>query len=105
VAAKIKRDDTVLVIAGKNRGLKGKVRRVFPGKQRAIVEGINIVKRHTRARGMVQQAGIIEKEAPLHLSNLKLICTKCDEPTRVGFSRRADGTKVRLCKRCGEAID
>jgi large subunit ribosomal protein L24 len=105
MVAKIKRDDTVLVIAGKNRGLRGKVRQVHPEENRATIEGVNIVKRHTRAQGIVQQAGIIEKEAPLQLSNLMIICPNCESPTRVGFDRKPDGTKTRICKRCGDAID
>ena len=101
---KIKRDDTVLVIAGRDKGKKGKVNRGLPKVQKVIVAGVNIVKRHTRPRGIVRQAGIIEHEAPLSVSNVALICTKCNKPTRVGYALLADGTKVRTCKHCGETI-
>ena len=102
---KIRRDDTVLVISGKDKGKKGKVRRVFPREERVLVEGVNKIKRHTRARGIVRQAGIIEREAPMHLSKVMLICTKCNRPTRVGFRFLEDGKKVRLCRSCLEVID
>jgi len=102
---KIRRDDTVLVIAGKDRGKKGKVRQALPKESRVVVEGVNKVKRHTRPRGTVRQAGIIEREAPLHISNVALICTKCNRPTRIGFRFLEDGSKVRVCKECNEVID
>ena len=102
---KIRKNDTVLVIAGKDRGKKGKVRFAYPRKDRAIVEGVNMIKRHSRAQGAARQAGIIELEAPLHVSNLMLICTKCDKPTRVGFSVLDDGKRVRICRVCQETID
>jgi len=102
---KIRRDDTVLVVAGKDRGKKGKVRQALPKESRVVVEGANKVKRHTRPRGTVRQAGIIEREAPLHVSNVVLICTKCNRPTRVGFRFMEDSTKVRVCKECNEVID
>ncbi len=102
--AKIKREDTVLVIAGKDKGRKGKVLRVFPSKSRVLVEKVNVVKRHTRP-SQAHQGGIVEKEAPIHISNVMLVCPKCGDPTRVGFSVLDDGTKRRLCKRCGEIIE
>lgn len=102
---KIRRDDTVLVIAGKDRGKKGKVRQSLPEESRVVVDGINMVKRHMRPRGTVRQAGIIEREAPLHISNVALICTKCNRPTRIGFRFLEDGSKVRVCKECNEVID
>jgi len=102
---KIRKNDTVLVIAGKDKGKKGKVRFAYPKHERVIVEGINFVKRHTRARGAVRQAGIIEQEAPLHISNVMLVCTKCNRPSRVGSRILADGRKVRLCHSCQEVID
>lgn len=101
---KIRRDDTVLVIAGKDKGKKGKVHRVLPDVNRVLVSGVNIVKRHTKPRGQARQAGIIEREAPLHISNVALLCGKCDHPTRVGYRLLADGSKARFCKACGEAI-
>jgi len=101
---KIRKNDNVLVIAGKERGKKGKVRRALPGENRVIVEGLNMIKRHSRARRAARQAGIIELEAPIHVSNVMLICDKCGEATRVGFEVLADGKKVRVCNSCGEVI-
>ena len=102
---RIKREDTVLVIAGKNRGKQGQVRQVFRDKNRVVIQGINMVKRHMRQRAMGAPAGIIEKEAPLHMSNVMLICKSCNHPVRVGFRVRTDGAKVRVCRACGEDID
>ena len=101
----IRKNDTVLVIAGKDRGKKGKVRFAYPKEERVIVEGINFIKRHTRATGAVRQAGIIEREAPVHVSDVMLICSKCNHPTRVGFHFLEDGRKVRICRSCHEVID
>ncbi len=101
---KIKRDDTVLVIAGKDRGKTGKVHRVLPREGKVVVAGVNIVKRHTKPRGAARQAGIIEREAPLHASKVALICTRCNKPTRVGYRLLGDGSKARYCKRCDEVI-
>jgi len=102
---KIRKNDTVLVIAGKDKGKKGKVRFAYPKKERVVVEGINFIKRHSRTRGQARQAGIIELEAPIHISNVLLFCSKCNHPTRVGFSFLEDGRKVRFCRSCGEVID
>jgi len=102
---KIRKNDTVVIIAGKERGKRGKVRRAFPDEDRVIVEGLNMIKRHSRARRAVRQAGIIELEAPIHISNLMLLCEKCDKPTRVGFHFLADGKRVRICNLCREVID
>ncbi len=102
---KIRKNDTVLVIAGKDKGKKGKVRFAYPKDERLIVEGINFIKKHTRAIGKVRQAGIIEREAPIQVSNVMLLCNKCNHPTRVGFRFLADGRKVRICRSCGEVID
>jgi len=102
---KIRKNDTVLVIVGKDKGKTGKVRFAYPKDERIIVEGINFIKRHTRARGVVRQAGIIELEAPINVSNVMLLCNKCNHPTRIGFHFLADGRKVRLCRSCGEVID
>jgi large subunit ribosomal protein L24 len=101
----IRKNDTVLVIAGKDRGKRGRVRFAYPRKERLLVEGINFVKKHSRARGAVRQAGIIEREAPIHVSNVMLVCTKCNKPTRVGSRLLADGRKVRFCRSCGEVVD
>jgi large subunit ribosomal protein L24 len=102
---KIRRDDTVLVIAGKDRGKTGKVRQSFPKEGRVIVDGVNIVKRHMKPRGNVRQAGIIESESPIRVSNVMLICTKCNNPARIEFRLLEGGTKARVCSRCGEVID
>jgi len=102
---KIKRDDMVLVIAGKDRGKQGQVRQVLPDANRVVVQGVNMIKRHMRPKAMGTQAGIIEKEAPLHLSNVRLICKSCGKAARVRFRLRQDGVKVRVCGRCSEDID
>ena len=102
---KIRKNDTVLVIAGKDKGKKGKVRLARPEDERLLVEGINFVKRHSRARGRVKQAGIIEREEPIQVANIMLLCTKCNQPTRVGFRVLEDGKKVRICRSCQEVID
>ena len=102
---KIRKNDTVLVIAGKDKGKTGKVRFAYPRENRLIVEGINFVKRHTRARGTVTQAGIIEREAPIQVSNVMLICSRCNHATRVGIRSLADGKRVRICHSCQEVID
>ena len=82
---KIRKNDTVLIIAGREKGKKGKVRRTFPEKDSVTVDGVNMVKRHSKARGAARQAGIIELEAPLNVSNMLLVCGKCNRPVRVGF--------------------
>lgn len=103
---KIKKGDTVIVLTGKNKGDKGKVLQAIPSAGRVIVEGVNLVKRHTRATPqMPQSGGIITKEAPIHASNVMLVCGKCKKPTRIGMKILADGQRVRVCKHCGEVID
>jgi len=102
---KIRKNDTVLVIAGKDKGKKSKVRRSLPRESRIVVEGVNMVKRHMRPRGTARQAGIIEREAPIHVSNVMILCTKCNRPARIGMRLLEDGSKVRICRRCGETID
>jgi len=104
MARKIRRDDTVLVIAGKSKGSRGKVRRSMPQRGRVVVEGMNIIKRHVRAQAGVRQAGIVEMEGPISVSNVMLVCTSCDQPTRVEFRFLEDGRKVRVCKKCHETI-
>ena len=101
---KIRKDDTVVIIAGKDRGKKGKVRRSLPNEDKLIVEGINMIKRHSRARRATRQAGIIELEAPICVSKLMLLCDKCGKPTRVNFRFLDDGKKVRVCNSCREVI-
>ena len=102
---KIRKGDTVVIIAGKDRGKRGKVRRAWPEEERVIVDGLNMIKRHSRARRAARQAGIIELEAPIHVSNVMLVCEKCGNPTRVSFRFLDDGKKVRICNSCQEMID
>ncbi len=102
---KIRKDDTVLIIAGKDRGKKGKVRYAHPKDGRLLVEGINMIKKAARATGRTRQAGIIEREASIHISNAMLLCNKCNKPARLGLRFLEDGKKVRYCKSCGEVID
>jgi len=101
----IRKDDTVLVIAGKDKGKKGKVRFSYPDKKRILVEGVNFIKKHSKAKGAARQAGIIDREATIPVSNVMLLCSKCNHPARVGFRSLADGRKVRFCRTCGEVID
>ena len=102
---KIRKNDTVLVITGKDRGKKGKVLFAYPKDERLLVEGINFIKKHTRASGQVRQAGIIDQEALIHVSNVMLLCGKCNHPTRVGSRFLKDGKKVRTCYLCHEEIN
>jgi large subunit ribosomal protein L24 len=102
---KIRKDDNVVITTGKDSGKRGKVRRAWPDEDRVIVEGANMIKRHSRARRAARQAGIIELEAPIHVSNVMLVCSKCGKPTRVGFQFLADGKRIRVCKSCQEVID
>ncbi|MGB2695100.1 MAG: 50S ribosomal protein L24 [Dehalococcoidia bacterium] len=102
---KIKREDQVLVTTGKDRGKQGQVREVYPRKESVIVSGLNMVKRHQKQQSERNPAGIIEKEAPIHVSNVKLICRSCQKPARTRFRVRPDGAKVRVCKACGQDID
>jgi large subunit ribosomal protein L24 len=102
---KIRKDDNVLVIAGKDKGKKGKVRFAYPEKQQVLVEGVNFIKKHSRAKGAARQAGIIDLEAPIPVSNVMLLCNKCSKPSRVGFEKLEDGRRVRTCHSCHEVID
>ena len=102
---KIQKNDNVLIIAGKDRGKKGKVRKAIPDKDKVIVEGFNMIKRHSKTKGKTRQAGIIELEAPIHISNVMIICNKCNKPARVGYRALEDGNKARYCHSCSEIID
>ena len=102
---KIRKGDQVKVIRGKDNGKTGKVRFAYPKKQRVMVEGVNMIKRHARPTGQARQAGIVEREALLHVSNVMLICNKCNRPVRVGFRILEDGKKVRVCRSCHEVIE
>ena len=101
----LKKDDQVEVIVGKDKGRVGKILRVDRNNNMAIVEKVNIVKRHTKPNPANQQGGIIEKEALVNLSNLKLICPKCSKTVRVSKKVLDDGSKVRICKKCGESAE
>ena len=101
----LKKNDQVEVIAGKDKGRVGKILKVIPAESQAVVERINMVKRHTKPTEMNQQGQIVEKEAPIHVSNLQLICPECTKTGRVGKKILEDGTKVRFCKSCGESIE
>jgi large subunit ribosomal protein L24 len=101
----IKKNDTVMVIAGDEKGKRGRVLAVYPKKDRVLVEGVNIVKKHMRPNRRYTQGGIIEREAPIHRSNVMLVCPKCDKPTRYGNRILDNGKKVRVCKKCGEVMD
>lgn len=101
----IKKNDSVVVISGKEKGKRGRVLSVHPSKDRLLVEKINIIKRHMKPSRKYAQGGIIEKEAPIHISNVMLVCTKCNKPTRIGNTVLQNGRKVRVCKKCREVID
>jgi large subunit ribosomal protein L24 len=102
---KIKKDDTVLVITGKDKGKKGKVRYAYPDENRIMVEGINMIKKHQKAKKQARQAGIIEREGPISVSDVMLVCTKCNKPTRLGYKVLQDGRKARVCRACGEVVE
>ncbi len=101
----IRKNDSVMVIAGKEKGKTGKVLKVMPGKSAAVIERMNLVKRHTKPRGPQQTGGILEKEAPIHISNLMVMCDKCNAPVRVGGKILANGEKVRICRRCSDPLE
>ncbi|MCL4489437.1 MAG: 50S ribosomal protein L24 [Chloroflexi bacterium] len=103
---KIRKGDTVEVMAGNDRGKRGEVHSILPSKSQVIVSGINLVKKHQRRTGDVRtQAGIIEREGPIELANVALICKNCGKPTRVGIRIFEDGKKARVCKKCGEIAE
>ena len=105
-ARSIRRNDNVVVLAGKSKGRTGRVLRVFPGEGRAIVEGVNFMRKHTKANPQKNiKGGILEREAPVDLSNLMPVCGECGKPTRVGHTILDDGKKVRSCRRCGGVLD
>jgi len=101
----VKQDDLVMIVAGKDKGKSGKVLRVMPDKGRVLVENINLIKRHTRPSRTNSEGGIIEKEAPIALSNVQLLCQGCDKPARTGLKVLEDGSKVRFCKKCNEIVN
>ena len=101
----VKKDDLVVVVAGKEKGKSGKVLRVLPEKNRVLVESLNVVKRHTRPSQVNKEGGIIEREAPIAISNVQLLCPGCSQPVRTGIKVLADGSKVRFCKKCNEIVN
>ena len=101
---KIKKNDTVMVVTGRDRGKTGKVMRVIPERGRVVIERLNIVKRHSKPRGAQSPGGIVEKEAPLRIENVMIFCDRCNAPVRAGWKDNADNTKSRICRRCDEAL-
>jgi len=101
----VRKGDTVAVITGRERGKRGKVLRVSPEKGRVLVEHVNMVKKHQRPTQKLRQGGIIEREGAMALSNVLLVCSRCDKASRTGIKLLADGRKVRMCKRCRESVD
>lgn len=101
---KIRREDTVKVITGKDRGKSGRVLRVYPERAKLLVEGVNFVKKHARKTRQDDQGGIVQKESPLHMSNVMLVCKNCNAPARIGYDLMKDGSKVRVCKKCKDII-
>ena len=100
----IKKGDNVLVLTGKDAGKKGKVIRVLPRNNKVVVEGLNKVKKHQKPSRTVPQGGILNIEAPINASNVMLVCGKCNKPTRIGAKVAEDGTKVRVCRKCGAQL-
>ena len=106
LATPIRKNDNVLVITGKDRGKRGRVLRVLPDKNRLIVEGVNLIKRHTRPNPAKNiKGGVVQREASLHASNVQLVCPECGAHTRVGHKVLDDGRKVRICRKCGGVVD
>ena len=103
--AHVRKGDTVMVVAGKERGKKGKVLRVIPDKGRVVVERLNLIKKHQKPTQKIRQGGIIEREGSIHLSNVMLVDPNSDKPTRVGMKALSDGKKVRVARRSGEMLD
>ena len=102
----IKKNDTVVVISGKDRGKRGRVLQVYPSVTKALIEGINLVKRHSKPNPQKNvKGGIVEKEAPVHLSNLMVICRECGKAVRIGHKSLDDGRKIRVCRKCNGTID
>ncbi len=98
---KIRKGDRVQVLTGKDRGKTGTVSRSIPARDKVIVDGVNIAKKHQKPTRSTQQGGIIDKEMPIPVSNVAIVCSSCNKPTRIGYRFEADGTKVRVCRKCG----
>jgi large subunit ribosomal protein L24 len=101
----IKKNDNVMVISGKEKGKRGRVIAVYPSTNRLLVEKLNMIKRHTRPNQQLRQGGIVERESPISVANVRLICSKCDKPTTVSRQDQGGDARVRVCKTCNEAID
>ena len=102
----VRKNDNVLVISGRDRGKRGRVLRVIPAKTRVIVEGVNFIKKHTKANPQRNiKGGIVEREASLHASNVQIVCPECGAPTRIGSRRLDDGRRVRFCRKCKGVVD
>jgi large subunit ribosomal protein L24 len=102
----IRKNDNVVVVAGKDRGKRGRVLQVVPDKNRVVVEGVNFIKKHTRPNPQANiKGGIVEREASLHASNVQIVCPECGTPTRIGRQLLGDGRKVRVCRKCDGAVD
>ena len=101
----IKKNDLVMVTNGKEKGKSGRVLKVIPEKERVIIEKINFIKKHSRPQGQQKRGGILEKEAPLHISNVMLLCEKCNKSVRIGYRVLDGGKKARFCRKCGEIFD
>jgi len=106
LATPIRRNDTVVVTAGKDRGKRGRVLKVVPDRNRVVVEGVNFIKRHTKPNPQRQiKGGVVEREASLHASNVQLVCPECSQPTRLGRRVLEDGRKIRICRKCEGVVD
>jgi len=101
----IKKNDTVVVTSGKEKGKRGRVIAVYPAANRVLIEKLNMIKRHTRPNQQLRQGGIVEKESPISASNVKLICSRCSKPTTTARVSQGEGPRVRVCKTCNETID
>jgi large subunit ribosomal protein L24 len=101
----LRKEDTVMVLSGKDKGKRGRVISVLSGKDAILIERVNMIKKHQKPNAQFKQGGIIEKEAPLHVSKVVLVCPKCSAPTRIGNEMLEDGRKLRTCKKCKEVID
>jgi large subunit ribosomal protein L24 len=105
VGLSVRKGDTVLVMTGKNKGKKGRILSVSPVAEKVTIEGINMIKRHTKPNKKYAQGGIIEKEGPIHMSNVMFVCPKCSKPTRTGNTVLESGKKLRTCKKCREVLE
>jgi large subunit ribosomal protein L24 len=104
MAMKIKKGDRVVVLKGKDRGKEGTVMRVLPTEGKVIVDGVNVAKKHQKPTKSTMQGGIIDKDMPLHVSNVAIICSSCESTSRIGYRFEGDGTKVRVCRKCGKDL-